>query len=136
MKQKQVLILYENPLFAEGLVSILRRERGLKIENSVSRMGNELTLIKTLRPDVVIIEGGNPTVDAGSVLRELLKHSSNPRVISVNLNRKNAVVYYGLQLVATKSNLIKAVKNQGYGGTFRVIGKENRDEGIRKGKAL
>ncbi len=111
MKKGQVLILYDNPLFADGLASILRREGGLKVESPVSRRGNRRRLIKSLRPDIVIIEGSNPRADASGVLRELWKYNTKARVVSVNLNSKDAVVYIGLQFVATESNLIKAVRS-------------------------
>ncbi|MEE9569388.1 MAG: hypothetical protein V3W37_08385 [Candidatus Binatia bacterium] len=111
MKKGQVLILYDNPLFADGLASILRREGGLKVESPVGRRGNRRRLIKSLRPDVVIIEGSNPRADASGVLRELWKYNTKARVVSVNLNSKDAVVYIGLQFVATESNLIKAVRS-------------------------
>ncbi len=111
MKKGRVLILYDNPLFADGLAGILGREGGLKIESPVSRRGNRRKLIKSLRPDVVIIEGSNPRVDASGVLRELWKYNTKARVVSVNLNSKDAVVYIGLQFVATESNLIKAVRS-------------------------
>lgn len=123
MKQKQVLILYENPLFAEGLVSILKQERGFKVESMESRRRRGWSLIKMLRPDVVILEGSKPMVNACSTLRELLKHGTKGRVISVDLNRKDAVVYTGLQLEATESNLVRAVKNQVHDGHVRFSGK-------------
>lgn len=112
MSKEQLLILCENPLFAEGLLSILRREKTLAIEGSVSRRENGWRLIETLRPEVVIIEGSDPMVDASTALSELLRHSGKGHVISVNLNHREAVLYIGLQLAATESNLIKAVKAQ------------------------
>ncbi len=111
MKKGQVLILYDNPLFADGLASILRREGGLKVESMESRKGNRWRQIITPWPNVVIIEGSNPRADASGVLRELWKYNTKARVVSVNLNSKDAVVYIGLQFVATESNLIKAVRS-------------------------
>jgi DNA-binding NarL/FixJ family response regulator len=136
MKQKQVLILYENPLFAEGLVSILKQERGFKVESLEIQRQKGSNLINMLRPDVVILEGSKPMVNACSTLRELLKHSSKGRVISVDLNHNHAVVYTGIQLAATEWNLIKAVKNGVHGDFVRFVGKESKDESIRKRKTL
>lgn len=123
MKQKQVLILYENLLFADGLVSILKQEKEVKIVSVKIQRQKGSNLIKMLRPDVVILEGGKPMVNACSTLRELLKHGTKGRVISVDLNRKDAVVYTGIQLEATESNLVRAVKNQVHDGHVRFSGK-------------
>ncbi|MFQ5852637.1 MAG: hypothetical protein ACE5JU_18925 [Candidatus Binatia bacterium] len=123
MKQKQVLILYENLLFADGLVSILKEEKEFKIASVKIQRQKGSNLIKMLRPDVVILEGSKPMVNACSTLRELLKHSTKGRVISVDLNRKDAVVYTGLQLEATEANLVRAVKNQVRDGHVRFSGK-------------
>ena len=122
MRKEQVLILYENRLFAEGLQSILRKDRVLKITGVLSQRENGRRQIKSMRPDVVIIEGSDTLVDASSMLRELLEYNTKGRVISVNLNRKNAVVCIGYKLAATELNLINAVKNHLHGGLARSIG--------------
>ena len=111
MKEK-VLIIYSSALFANGLASILRRQRGLKIESSRSQKENGWGLIESLRPDVVLMEGSDQMIEASSVLCELLKINNKGRVISVNLDHKDAAVYFGLKIEATESNLIKAVKCQ------------------------
>jgi len=110
MKREHVLILYENLLFAKGLLSILRREGIFKVEDLLPRKGNRWKEIKSLRPEVIIVEGDNPLADASNVLRELLKHSQRGCVIGVNLNAADTVVCTGMRLAATEGNLIRAVK--------------------------
>lgn len=136
MKRGTVLILYTSALFAKGLATLLGRERMLKIEGLVRLKKNGWRQMRALRPDVVIIEGDNPMVEATSVLCELLKDSTRGFVVSVNLNQKDAVVYIGIRLVATESNLIKAVKNGVRDGFLRFIGEEGKDESIQKRKVF
>ena len=115
--------MYENLLFADGLVSILKQEKEFKIVSVKIQRQKGSNLIKMLRPNVVILEGSKPMVNACSTLCELLKNGTKGRVISVDLNRKDAVVYTGLQLEATESNLVRAVKNQVHDGHVRFSGK-------------
>ena len=112
MKKEQVLILYTNPLFAEGLASLLRRERALEVVGVVERKEIPWKKAGSACPDVLIVEGKDLAREAGSALVELLKCCANARVISVNSEDNEAILCIGLRLAATESNLIRAVKTR------------------------
>jgi len=112
MKKEQVLILYTNPLFAEGLASLLRRERALEVVGVVEWKEVPWRKLQSTRPDIVIIEGKDLLQDGGSALGELLKCGKRARVISVNLEDQDAVLYVGMRLAATEANLIRAAKTR------------------------
>ena len=112
MKKEQVLILYTNPLFAEGLASLLRRERTLEVVGVVERKEIPWKKAGSLCPDVLILEGKDLMREGGSALVELLKCCAKARVISVNSMDQEAVLCLGLRLTATKPNLIRAVKTR------------------------
>jgi len=112
MKKEQVLILYTNPLFAEGLASLLRRERALEVVGVVERKDITWKKAGSACPDVLILEGKDLAREAGSALVELLKCCAKARVISVNSEDQEAVLCLGLRLAATEPNLIRAVKTR------------------------
>ena len=112
MKKEQVLILYTNPLFAEGLASLLRRERTLEVVGVVERKEIPWKKAGSACPDVLIVEGKDLAREAGSALVELLKCCAKARVISVNSEDQEAVLCLGLRLAATEPNLIRAVKTR------------------------
>ena len=112
MKKEQVLILYTNPLFAEGLASLLRRERALEVVGVVERKEIPWKKAGSACPDVLIVEGKDLAREAGSALVELLKCCAKARVISVNSEDNEAILCIGLRLAATESNLIRAVKTR------------------------
>jgi len=112
MKKEQVLILYTNPLFAEGLASLLRRERTLEVVGVVERKGIPWKKAGSVCPDVLIVEGKDLVREGGSALVELLKCCAKARVISVNSEDQEAVLCLGLRLAATEPNLIRAVKTR------------------------
>ncbi|MFQ5684822.1 MAG: hypothetical protein ACE5HC_16335 [Candidatus Binatia bacterium] len=137
MKKEKVLILYTNSLFAKGLVGLLSKERDLKVEGLLmDKMECGRRQIKSMRPDVVIIEDQNPVFDTCNALSELLKDNSKAFVIRVNLNQKDAVAYTGLRLAATKSNLLKLVRRGVGFGSSRSTGKEDKGENQRQRKSL
>ena len=112
MKKEQVLILYTNPLFAEGLASLLRRDRALEVVGVVERKEIPWKKAGSACPDVLIVEGKDLAREAGSALVELLKCCAKARVISVNSEDNEAILCIGLRLAATESNLIRAVKTR------------------------
>jgi len=112
MKKEQVLILYTNPLFAEGLASLLRRERTLEVVGVVERKGIPWKKAGSVCPDVLIVEGKDLVREGGSALVELLKCCAKARVISVNSEDNEAILCIGLRLAATQPNLIRAVKTR------------------------
>lgn len=112
MKKEQVLILYTNPLFAEGLASLLKRERALEVVGVVERKEIPWKKGASVCPDVLIVEGKDLAREAGSALAELLKCCAKARVISVNSEDQEAVLCLGLRLAATEANLIRAVKTR------------------------
>ena len=120
MKKEQVLILYTNPLFAEGLASLLRREIALEVVGVVERKEIPWKKAGSACPDVLIVEGKDLAREAGSALVELLKCCAKARVISVNSEDNEAILCIGLRLAATESNLIRAVKTGIDGEALKV----------------
>lgn len=112
MKKEQVLVLYRNPLFGEGLSSLLKRERSLEVVGVVEKKEIPWKKAGSVCPDVVIIEGKDLVREAGSALVELLKCCAKARVISVNSEDQDAVLCIGLRLAATEPNLIRAIKTR------------------------
>ncbi len=112
MKKEQVLILYRNPLFAEGLSSLLKRERRIEVIGAVERGKRHWKKVSSAHPDVVIVEGKDLARDGGSALVELLTCGAKARVISMNLENQDAVLCIGLRLPATEPSLIRAIKHR------------------------
>jgi hypothetical protein len=113
MNRDVVVVLYENSLFAKGLLSILRRETVFTVEDSPIQNRKLRSQIKSLRPKVIIVESDKPLADASNALRELLKHREKGCAIGVNLNVKETVVYRGARLAAmVEPELVQIIKMQ------------------------
>jgi DNA-binding NarL/FixJ family response regulator len=112
MKKQKVFILSENPLFAEGLASLLKRERNLEVVGAATRSLGAGRKLESLQPDVVIVEGRDVITNALNVLVRLAKVRPNARVISVNLDEKDVFTLVGFRLTATEANLLRAIKTR------------------------
>ena len=122
MKKVKVFILYDHPLFGLGLERLLEQERGIEVVGAAARSQNPLEQIRALRPDVVMVEGAEPSL--GPSLWDVLKEDLPGRVISVDLDEDQATVYTTRRLPAAQvEDLVKAVRSGGRSG-----------RGTRKGK--
>jgi hypothetical protein len=110
---RDIVVVYENTLFAEGLLSILRRKTNFAVEASPIQNPKLQSQLKILRPKVIIVESDKPLVDASNALRKLLKHRDEGCAIGVNLNAKETVLYTGQRLAALmEAELMQVIRMQ------------------------
>lgn len=105
-----MFILYTSALFGQGMANILKGHRGLQVEGLANCDKKGWKQVRSSQPDLVIIEGQSPVGDAARVLQGLLKRSPQARVIIVDLDRRDAVMFVALKVAATESNLVRAAK--------------------------
>ena len=112
MKKIKIFILYDHPLFGLGLERLLAQERGIEVVGAAARSENPLEQLRTVRPDVIILEGGEPSLDP--TLWEVLKEDLPGRVISINLDEDRATVYTTRRLLAAEvEDLVKTLRSGG-----------------------
>jgi DNA-binding NarL/FixJ family response regulator len=88
-----VFILYDHPLFAWGLEGLLQREQGLRVEGVAPKSEGALAQIRTLNPDVVIVEAEKGMPERCWLLSRLLQEQPQARVIRVSLEDNTATLY-------------------------------------------
>ncbi len=106
-----IFILCEHPLFARGLEHLLRQERDVEIVGVATEREKALTQIRTIKPDVILVEADHGRPDAGTLLSTLVQDRGEGRVLSVSFNRNEAVLYTGRRWKATRArDLIEGIK--------------------------
>ncbi len=101
MKKCRVFVLYEHALFGYGLASIFRRE-GLEVVGIAGKGEDAFSQIRTLKPDVVTVEGEGE--------KRVLKENPRGRVVSVSLEEKRATITSGeLVILMATQDLLKAL---------------------------
>lgn len=111
---KRVFILSNHPLFGKGIESLLRWEEGLTIVGHEINPDRAMEQIRTLQPDVVIVDCNDAEAARALTVMRPFKQGARPCVIGLNLNDNTISIYHGEQRpIQDVRDLIAAVQNQG-----------------------
>ena len=89
----RVFLFCQNLLFSEGVGNLLHQDERLQIVGHESDPTNAIRQIHRLQPDVVIIDGDDPTSDLGPVMASILQESLQARIIGLNLQFNTMCLY-------------------------------------------
>jgi len=104
---KQIYIVSNHAMFGRGLESLLREEENVNIVGQETNIKRAIERIKTIRPDVVILDTDSPASEVMPILREI----PGVKVVGLSLQNNQLHVYQAQQRVATGvQDLLDAVK--------------------------
>jgi cytochrome c oxidase subunit II len=95
-RPKRVLIASANPLFREGLrkVYMERWGKGAVLLGTPATMEETLAALETLRPDLVIVDHDDKSINRGEFLNRFMAGHSTMKVVLVSLDEAGKVVVY------------------------------------------
>jgi len=93
---QRVIIASANPLFREGLRKAYasRWEGRAEIVGMPCTTGETLTLLESLRPDLVIVDYDDATINRDEFLERFMEGESPMQVVLVSLGSTEPVVLY------------------------------------------
>jgi cyclic pyranopterin phosphate synthase len=94
---KRVFIVSSHPLFSEGIENLLRREEGLQIVGREKELDRSIEQIRTLQPDVVIVDSSDSDANRGMIMMRVMKEELRTCVVGLNLNDNKIYVCRGEQ---------------------------------------
>lgn len=104
--QWRILIASSHPLFAEGLRSLLHRRQQMDavVVGMVSTIDDALNALKTLQPDLVIVDYDDHQVNRDEFLARFVEGEGRLRVVLVSLKEggSEAIVYDRRTLAASQ----------------------------------
>jgi DNA-binding NarL/FixJ family response regulator len=104
-------MLGSNPLFREGVESLICREIEAEIIGRETCIERALGQLESLRPDVIIVDGSDPNCDPGEVVSAVFHMGLKVKVISININDNQLHIYRGEHKVAKEvSDLVEAIQ--------------------------
>jgi DNA-binding NarL/FixJ family response regulator len=122
---KRIFMLSGHPLFSQGVESLLCGEAGLEIVGREMDLEKGLERIRELRPDVVIVDDGDPTHDPMSAVMRILRERLGTKVIGLNLQDNMVCVYRGEQRMARGvEDLLEAIEAEGFGSELASTKRE------------
>ena len=111
---KRVFMLSSQPLFSQGVESLLRGQVGLEIVGRETDATKAVERIRRLKPDVVVIDGKDLASAPFSIVACLLREEERIRIIAMNLENETIRVYLGEQRNAlTVDDLVAAINENG-----------------------
>src|SRR3990170_3999992 len=102
MGRQQVLILYQASLLAQGVESLLRKERGLDVVGLRLGSGPRGGYVEGLDPDVIILDTCDLGGRAGMTVLGLLQEHPRAKVICLNAEDDKLEVYRRHERVAAR----------------------------------
>ena len=109
----RVLIIASNPLFSQGVESLLRQESRLEVMGREADVDKAMKRIKELKPDVVIVDSGDPACGPTPAVMRILREGVEVKVIGLNLQNNTICIYRGEQRVVREvRDLVEAIEAQ------------------------
>lgn len=111
LTSKRIFMLSSQPLFSQGVASLLHAREGLEIVGQEADPIKAIAWIRSLKPDVVVIDSKDLASAPFSIVACLLKEDEGIRIIALNLENQTIRVYQGEQRHASNvDDLIAAIE--------------------------
>jgi len=98
--QARILIADDHPIFRDGLKRLLEAERGFKVIGEACDGVEAVSLVRQLRPEILLLDLAMPRRPGLEALRELSTESLSVRVILLTAAAEKEQIVEALQLVA------------------------------------
>jgi chemotaxis response regulator CheB len=96
----RIYIVYHDGLFAQGMRSLLESGQSTEIVGMESDVAKALEALRTLKPEVLIVEEPAATDRPSGLVATFLKEGVASRIVSLSLGRDYATIYESHRLPA------------------------------------
>ena len=122
--KKTILIVDDHPLVREGLKSILRPATEYEVIGQAGRARDALHLVKSLKPDLVLLDLSLPDKSGLELSRQIRKISPSTRIMIVSMHSKVDYIVKAFQAGATGYMTKESATESLLGGIERVLNGE------------
>jgi DNA-binding NarL/FixJ family response regulator len=95
-------------MFSRGVENLLSQQPGLQIVGREADPGVAIGCIQRLQPDVVILDSKDPASEPSGLVAAILSAAPQARVISLNLENEQMLVYRGERRAAQSVDDLRA----------------------------
>ena len=119
----RVFILSGNPLFGQGVESLLRQETGLEIVGREADLDSAVARVRELKPDVVVLDSSTPACVATTAVVRIFEACQGVRVVGLSLHDNTMCIYRGEQRLVTEvKDLVEAIGPPNLAGVPEIRG--------------
>ncbi len=105
----KVYIVFHHALFAQAIRSLLRGRRAMRVIGMESETTKALEAVRSLQPDVIIVEESDVSIQSPSLQAILQRHPAG-RVVALDLDHNFATLYDRHRVVTTQpADLVRAI---------------------------
>ncbi|MGD8297830.1 MAG: response regulator transcription factor [Desulfobacterales bacterium] len=119
--KKTILIVDDHPLVREGLKSILKPATEYEVIGQAGRAREALHLVKSLQPDLVLLDLSLPDKSGLEICREIRNISPTTRILIVSMHSKVDYIVKAFQAGATGYMTKESATERLMGGIKRVL---------------
>ena len=108
MSTVSVFVISDHLMFAHGLESLISRDLQLELIGQEKNIDKAIILVKSLQPDVVIIDSSSSKEENYVHLNRLLQARPALKVIDLSLNDNNLHIYHSTQKMVESLDDLKS----------------------------
>jgi DNA-binding NarL/FixJ family response regulator len=120
MKNKRILIIEDNRVLCEGLVSLIDREKDMRVVATLGSGNNILPLIQKTKPHVILLDLGLLNNNRKHVLEKLKDDFPDVQLIGMGLVSSQADVIESVEAGAS-GFILKDATTKEFLGTIRAV---------------
>lgn len=98
MKEARILIADDHPIFRQGLVRAVEGSAGFTVVGEAGDGREALALLKSLRPDIVVLDIAMPAMDGLEVMRAARSESFDGAFVVLTMYREEEYFHEALDL--------------------------------------
>lgn len=94
----RVLIADDHEIFRQGLAELLRRKEGIEVAGTAGDGAEAMSLLPSIRPDVLILDLTMPVMDGFEVTRQVREQRLNVKILVLSMHKDPGSVRRALSL--------------------------------------
>jgi two-component system NarL family response regulator len=116
----KLIIVDDHVLFREGLAAIIRSETDIEIIGQAGSVQEAIELVKTLKPDMVLMDFGLPDGTGADATRAILKEYPQCKIIFLTMSEEDEHLFAAIRSGA-KGYLLKNMRPSKLMSTLRSV---------------
>ena len=116
----KIIIVDDHVLFREGLAAIIRSETDIEIIGQAGSVQEAIELVKTLKPDLILMDFGLPDGTGADATRAILKEYPQCKIIFLTMSEEDEHLFAAIRSGA-KGYLLKNMRPSKLISTLRSV---------------